>query len=124
LHHAIDRDAADLLDLGAGDGLAIGDDGEGFERRLGEPGRTAFVADEGFDPGRELGLADELPGAGHAHEAVAALGLLVVAGEVFQGGGDGVERGLLEELDRGIFGMLDGACEEVLEFLRAERLLR
>ena len=46
------------------------------------------MADEGFDPRREFGLAGELPGAGDADEAVGAGGLLVFAGEFFEGGGD------------------------------------
>jgi hypothetical protein len=36
LDHGIDRDTADGFDPGAGDGLAVGDDGEGFEGGLAE----------------------------------------------------------------------------------------
>ena len=36
LDHGVDRDAADGFDAGAGDGLAVGDDGEGFEGGLAE----------------------------------------------------------------------------------------
>src|SRR5436853_534100 len=38
LHHARGTDAAQLLDLGAGDGLPVGDDGQRLQRRHGQLG--------------------------------------------------------------------------------------
>src|SRR5581483_8972501 len=72
LHDAIDGDAADLLDLGAGDRLPIRNDGQRFQGRLRESWWTRLMADEGLEPGRVFRLADELPGTGHAHQPVAA----------------------------------------------------
>src|SRR5688500_14347388 len=69
LHHASDRDAANLLDLGARERLAISDDGESLEGGLRKAGRTDFVPDERLDPRGILRLAGELPRAGHAHKA-------------------------------------------------------
>ena len=50
LHRAVNVHAADLLDLGARDGLAIRDDGERLQRRLREPRRADFHADERAQP--------------------------------------------------------------------------
>ena len=50
LDHPVASDAADRLDGGLGDGLAVGDDGEGFHRRAAHP--------LGFAAGEKL--ADEL----------------------------------------------------------------
>ena len=84
LHHAIHAHAAHLLDLGARDRLAIGDDGERLQRRLGEARRAEFVADQRLEPGGVFRLGDELPRARHAGEPIAALGRLVVLRQLFE----------------------------------------
>ncbi len=111
LHHAVDRDAADLFDLRAGDRLAVSDDRQSFQRREGETRGAALVPDEGLDPGGELRLADELPGAGDASQPIAALGLLMLAGQLGQGGRDRVGRSFPQRLDRGVVGLFGGRGE-------------
>ena len=48
---AVDRNAANVLDLAAGDGLAVGDQRQGFQQRPGITLRTLLP--EPPDPGRE-----------------------------------------------------------------------
>src|SRR5688572_7075847 len=80
LHHAIDGDATNLFDLRASYGLAISDDGERFQRRLGEARRPASVPNQCLNPRRELRLADELPRTSDANEPKCPLCLLMLAG--------------------------------------------
>ena len=58
---AIHGHSANLFDLCSCDWLAIGNDGERFQRGLREPRGAGFHADEGFEPGRKFRLGDELP---------------------------------------------------------------
>lgn len=66
LHDAVDRDAANLLSFCTGKGLAVGDDGQGFEGGLREFGRARFLADERANPRGVFASGDELPCAGDA----------------------------------------------------------
>ena len=84
LHDAVHRHAADLLDLRPRQRLAVSDDGQGFQGRLGEARRARLGADQRDDPGGEFRLADELPCAGHAGQSVTALRRLVVLLQLFQ----------------------------------------
>jgi hypothetical protein len=86
-HDAVDGDSPHRFDLGAADGLAVGDDGEGFERGLAEPGRLGRI-EELVGPDGELGAGLELETSRDAldHEA-RSVGLELGAEEV-EGGVD------------------------------------
>ncbi len=84
LDDAVNGDAADLFGFCPGKGLAVGNDGEGFEGGLGEFWRPGFLPDEGADPRGVLASGDELPGASDADEAVAPAELFVFFGQLFQ----------------------------------------
>ena len=92
--HTVHGDAADFLHLRAGNGLAIGDDGQGFKSRLGEARGAVLDADQGAYPRSVLRLSDKLPGTGHAHEAMAAVKRVHFLGKSFQCLGDGSGLGL------------------------------
>ena len=86
-------DAADLGDLGGGDGLLVGDDGEGFEGLEGElQGRL-----EGFDEAADgvvvLGLGGEAVAAGDLADLEAAVGGGVVGDELVEDGAEVVAEG-------------------------------
>lgn len=80
LHNAINGNASNLLGLRAGKRLAVGDDGQGFQGGLGEFGGTGFLPDKRANPRGVFTSGDELPGAGHADQAVASAGLFVFFG--------------------------------------------
>ncbi len=82
LHHRAAVDAADLLDLGAGHRLPVGDDGQRLERGAGEPLRLHL--EEAAGEGRVVGRGAELPAARHLVEHDAARPLAVVAGELVE----------------------------------------
>ena len=125
LHDAVHAHTPDLLDLGARDRLAVGDDGQRLQRRLGEARRAGFVADQRLEPRRVFRLSHELPRAGHAGQPIAALGCLMVQGQLFQRRRQFSLLHLLEAPGGLIaFGVLDGSGEHVAQFLQAQRLLR
>ncbi len=125
LHHAIHAHATNLLDLSAGDGLPIRQDGQGFERGLREPRRASFYTHERPHPRGEVRLRDELPRAGHANEPVAALGGLVLLCELRK---RRFQVGFLDPAEDA--GRLGGVVatgssnQHVPQFFRRERLLR
>ena len=83
LQHAIDRDAAHDFDISARDGLAIGNDGEGFERWRGETlrfRRRKKLA----DPLRVGWFARQLPAFRFFHQLKGALLLDVFDFELLQ----------------------------------------
>ena len=82
LHHAIDRDATHGLDVGAGDGLAVGDDGEGFHRRGAQAG-LAVLWKKLSQPRREVGLRHQLPTCRTLADLKGPAGLGVFALELF-----------------------------------------
>ena len=92
--HTVHGDTADFLHLRSGNWLAIGDDGEGFEGRLGEARGAVLDADQRAHPRGVFGLGDKLPGTGHTHEAMATVKLVHFLGEGFQCLGDGGGFGL------------------------------
>ena len=125
LHRAVHVHAANLLDLGARDGLAIRDDGERLQRRLREPRRTDLHADERAQPRGKFRLRDELPRAGDAREPVTARGGFVFARELFERGGQVALLGFGERFGGGV-GVLvfGGVGEDVAKFFHAQRFLR
>ena len=70
-----DRDAADLLDVGARHRLVIGDDGERLDRRARQLALLLVLARQ--QPGK-IGRGAERPAAGDAHEIDAALGVVAL----------------------------------------------
>jgi len=64
-HDSVDGDAADRFDFGAADGLAVGDDGESFERGLAEA-RGLGLLEEAVGPDGELGTRLQHVAAGDA----------------------------------------------------------
>ena len=119
---AIDGDAADRLDVGAGDRLAISDDGEGLQRGLAQFAGAGLV-EELADPGGGLG-----PGA----EAVAARQLLdddapgllaVFLGELGDDLLDPVLGDFTEEVEMGAVGLV-ALVEEVGDLPGGHRLGR
>src|SRR2546421_242214 len=77
LHDSIHRHASDLFDLSARDGLAISNDRERFERRLGQARRAHLMADQRLEPRGVFGLSHELPRSGHTRQPVTAIGFLM-----------------------------------------------
>ena len=77
LEHTAHGDAADLLDLGAADRLAIRDDGERLERRAGEP-RRAHRELRALDRLGVLGAREDLPAAADLDEFDAVPVVVVV----------------------------------------------
>ena len=73
-------DTADGFDLGAGNGLLIGDDREGFDGCWGEAG-FAIEAKESANVGSETGGTGELDGAPVALEDPSGLGALPYGSE-------------------------------------------
>src|SRR5688572_18412452 len=124
LHNTVHGNAADLLDLSASEWLAVSDDGEGFERWLGKARRTDFVANEGLDPRRVIGLAGELPCTSDAHEPITAAKLLVLARELFERFGEVVDRDFLEFPGRGFFRFFGGGNQQFAQVLWGQRVLR
>src|SRR5687767_8096141 len=61
LHNAVDRHAANLLDLGARERLAIRDDRQRFKGGLRQTRRANLVADQRFNPWRVIWPRRELP---------------------------------------------------------------
>jgi hypothetical protein len=123
LHDAIDGDAADGFDVGAGDGLAVGDDGEGFHGRGAEAG-LAVLGEELAEPGGEVRLGDELPAGSAFADFVGAAGLGVFLLELLDGvlelrGFDFGEAGDGGILLRGV----GGPFEEGRKFLGGDRFL-
>ena len=118
---AIDGHAANLFHLRARKRLAISDDRQRFQRRLGETRGAILHADQRAHPRRVGGLGDELPRAGHAHEAIAAAEAFDFADQNFQRGGDafGFRAGVFLAI-----GFLAGLAQDVLQLLGAERFLR
>ena len=102
LHDGVHVHAANLFHLGARDRLAIGDDGQRFQRRLRQPRRPDFLADQRLEPRRVFGLGNELPRARDAGEPVAARGGFVFARQLFQRGGQFAVLDFRERLGRGV----------------------
>ena len=125
LDNAVDGDAANLLGFCAGKGLAVGDDGQGFEGGLGEFGRAGFLPDERANPRGVFASGDELPGAGDADQSVAAAGLFVFFGQLFQCLADAFGAGLDERFVLANFFELFGSrAAKVAQFGRRQRFLR
>ena len=103
---AVDRDAADVLDLAAGDGLAVGDQRQGFQQCTGVALRPLFP--KPADPWRETLAHLQTITTGHLleFEGVALAGLV----QDFEG--------LLQLRRRGTFVLL----EQLAEALQGERL--
>ena len=87
LDHGVDRDAADGFDAGAGDGLAVGDDGEGFEGRLAEA-LGLFAGVEGAAPVGVFGAGAEAPAGGAFDDGEGAVVAVVVGDEGVEGTAD------------------------------------
>jgi hypothetical protein len=81
-------DAADLGDLGGGDGLFVGDDGEGFEGLEGELEGWLEGLDEAADGVVVLGLGGEAEAAGDFADFEAAGGVGVVGDELVEEGAE------------------------------------
>ena len=81
-------DAADLGDLGGGDGLFVGDDGEGFEGLEGELEGWLEGFDEAADGVVVLGLGGETVAAGDFADLEAAVGGGVVGDELVEEGAE------------------------------------
>ncbi len=64
LHDSVDGHAADQLDFGACDWLAISYDGQRLKGGLREAGRPEAFACQSAEPGRVIGECGELPSAG------------------------------------------------------------
>ena len=79
-HHGSHFDAANVLDLGTGDGLLVGDDRERLECRAAEPCRTLLL--ELPDVARQILARAHLVAAGDLPDLDAALLLRVVVGEL------------------------------------------
>ena len=123
LHHAIHGHAANLLDLRPRDGLAVGDDGQRLQCRLGKPRRPGTVAHQRLDPGGKLRQGHELPRAGHTHQPKRSRGGFMLAGQLLQRGGDGLFPGFFQRLHLFVaFGVLQRAGQHIPNFFRAERL--
>src|SRR5688572_16191812 len=75
---AVDRDAADLLDLAARDRLAVGDQGQGFQCGAGVAGLP--LGPQARDPGVHVGLDLEAEARGHFDEFDAAFGVGLAQG--------------------------------------------
>jgi len=103
---AVDRNAANVLDLAAGDGLAVGDQRQGFQQRPGITLRTLLP--EPPDPGREALAHLQTITTGH---------LLEFEGAPLAGLVQDFE-GLLQLRRRGSFMLL----EQLAEALQGERL--
>lgn len=103
---AVDRNAANVLDLATGDGLAVGDQRQGFQQRPGITLRTLLP--EPPDPGREALAHLQTITAGH---------LLEFEGAPLAGLVQDFE-GLLQLRRRGSFMLL----EQLAEALQGERL--
>ena len=86
-------DAAQALEARAGDGLLVGDDGEGFNRRAAEA-LEGFEAKKFFDGFGGLRRGGELDAVFVALEAEAALGCRVKAFQFFEGGFEGARGGV------------------------------
>ena len=65
---------ADLADFGGGDGLLVGDDGEGFERLKGEFEGRLKGFDEGADGVVVFGASSDSEAAGHFANFETAIG--------------------------------------------------
>ena len=76
LQHAGALHAADLHDLGRGDGLLVGDHGQGFQRRQRKLERRLEALDEAADGLVVLRLGGHLEAAGHFPDADAVLRLV------------------------------------------------
>ena len=74
--HAVDVDAADRRDLGPGEGLLVGHDGQGLQRRARQPGRLA-LQHVALHVGGGVGVALEPVPARHpGQDEAPALGLV------------------------------------------------
>jgi hypothetical protein len=111
-------DAADLADLGRGDRLLVGDDGEGFQRRQREPDGRLQALGEGAHRVVMLGLGGHAEAVGDVADLHAAVFAGVVLDELVDGGFDdalrlvagfgGDQLGDLVERDRLFGGVDDG----------------
>ena len=81
-------DAADFADFGGGDGLLVGDDGEGFERLKGEFKGRLKGFDEGADGVVVFGAGTDAEAAGDFANFEAAVGGVVVGDELVDEGAD------------------------------------
>ena len=88
-------DAADLGDLGRGDGLLVGDDGEGLEGLEGELQGRLQRFDEAADGVVVLGLGGEAVAAGDLADLEAAVGGGVVGDELVEDGAEVVAEAAL-----------------------------
>ena len=77
LEHFPAGNAADGLQFGAGDGLAVSDDGESFDSRLGEP-RLLPVLVEAGERGRECRQGQKPEAAGDPLDAEGATNALIL----------------------------------------------
>lgn len=125
MHDAVDGDAANLFGFCAGEGLAVGDDGQGFKGWLGEFWRPGFLADERANPRGVFTSGDELPGAGNADQSVASAGLFVLFGQLLQCLADAFGAGFDERFVLADFFALFGSrAAKVAQFGRRQWFLR
>ena len=78
--HAVGIDAPDGGDLGPGDRLLVGHDGQRLQRR-GRQARRLALEHEALHVGGEVGVALVAPAAGDPHELEAGAGLVVGVGQ-------------------------------------------
>ena len=107
--HAGGVDATNLGDLGGGDGLLVGDDGERLEGLQGELQRGLEALDEAADGIVVLGLGAQAEAAGDLADLEAAVAIGVVGDELFE---DGAE--VVAELALAGFGLAGGVARELL----------
>src|SRR5206468_7093818 len=96
LEHAADRDAANLLDLGATDRLAVGDQRERLQRGSAQPCRPRGEL-RALDRLGVLGAREDLPPTADLHELDAVTVDVVVLAELVERGGERRLRGLRVE---------------------------
>lgn len=125
LHDAVNGDAANLLGLCAGKRLAVGDDGQSFQGGLGEFGGAGFLPDKRANPRGVFASGDELPGAGHADQAVASAGLFVLFGQLLQRLADAFGAGFDQRFVLANFlALLGGSAAKVTQLGRRQWFLR
>lgn len=88
LQGGVAGDAADGLDGGLGDGLAVGDEGEGFEGGVAEA-FDGFLGEKFLEPRGEIGFGENAPGEIVLDDGEGAAGGLVVAIEFCDASADG-----------------------------------
>jgi hypothetical protein len=107
IDHAIDGDAADGFDIGACDGLAVGDDGQCFEGGAAEADGFA-LGEKLADPGGAVGGCDEMPAVDLLDELERARGVVEVEFDFLEEGADFGFLGFGEGFEGGVVGIIGG----------------